>query len=127
MPEGDAIQGDLQQEVMTVLWRIRHGTVEDVRGGLPKSHRRAYTTIQTVLNRLVDRGLLEEEGRQGVQLLPPLSEADYVSRSLDRTLADASDDARLAALATLVGGLDEAEMKQINSLAREISDKRRRQ
>lgn len=113
---------------MRVLWRIGRGTVDDVRSALPKKQRSAYTTVQTILNRLADRGLLERE-KHGKAFIysPQHSEADYVSGALSRTLSAASEEARLAALASLVGGLDADEMSEINSLANEISSRRNRE
>jgi predicted transcriptional regulator len=123
----DPIQGDLQEQVMRVMWKRDRGTVEDVRQALPKKHRGAYTTVQTILNRLVDRGLLKRQ-KAGKAFLysAKVSEADYIARSLNRTLARASEEARRTALANLVGGLDATEMREINSLASEISRKRRK-
>lgn len=123
----DPIQGDLQEKIMQVVWRLGHGSVDDVRAALPKKHRGAYTTIQTILNRLVERGLLRRD-KQGKAFIysAMLSEADYVARSLSRTLSGASDKARLAALANLVGGLDPSEMDEVNNLASEIAEKRRK-
>jgi predicted transcriptional regulator len=123
----DPIQGDLQEQLMRVMWRLERGSVEQVREALPKRSRRAYTTIQTVLNRLAERGLLRRE-RVGNMIFysPRASEAEYLSRSLNRTLSGASPEARRAALAALVGGLDDAEMSEINSLASEFSRRRRR-
>ena len=127
MSRHDPIQGELQEQVMRVLWKLGSGTVEDVRASLPKGQRGAYTTVQTILTRLADRGLLERK-KQGKAFTyrPKLTESDYVSRSLSRTLSAASDEARLAALANLVGGLDASEMGEVNSLARKISAARER-
>ncbi|MDQ3730190.1 MAG: BlaI/MecI/CopY family transcriptional regulator, partial [Actinomycetota bacterium] len=61
MDRRDPIQGDLQERVMRVLWRRDRGTVEQVRRALPVEHRGAYTTVQTILNRLAVRGLLKRE------------------------------------------------------------------
>lgn len=112
---------------MRVVWRLERGTVEDVRQALPPKHRGAYTTVQTVLNRLAERGLLgrEKEGK-AFFYAPTVSEADYVAQSLDQTLSSASAEARRMALANLVGGIDPSEMSQINSLAGEITRKRRK-
>lgn len=120
MARRDLIQGDLQARIMRVMWRLERGSVDDVRAALPKKRRGAYTTVQTILNRLVDRGLLRRN-KQGKAFVysPKVSEADYVARSLNRILAGASEQARLAALANLIGGLDESEMEEINSLASE--------
>lgn len=112
---------------MRVLWRLEGGAVEDVRQGLPPKHRGAYNTIQTVLNRLVERGLLQREKTGKVFLYAPaVSEADYVAQSLNQTLSDASEEARRVALATLVGRIDPSEMREITSLAGSISRKRRK-
>lgn len=101
---------------MRVMWRLGQGSVEDVRGALRKPG--AYTTVQTVLNRLAERGLLNRE-RIGnvIQYSPRVSEADYLARSLNRTLAGASEEARRAALAALVGDLKPSELSEIRRLA----------
>ena len=82
---------------MRVMWRLERGSFEQVRDALPKRARRAYTTIQTVLNRLAERGLLRRE-RVGKTIFysPRASEAEYLSRSLNRTLSGASPEARRA-------------------------------
>lgn len=112
---------------MSTLWRLGSGTVEQVRQGLPGRYRGAYTTIQTVLNRLAERGLLarEREGR-GIVYRPKLTEAEYLSRTIRRTLAGASTDARQAALADLIGGLDKDELTNLQRQAREVGRTRER-
>jgi predicted transcriptional regulator len=63
--------GDLQAQIMTVLWRLESGTVEQVRSGLPARYRGAYTTVQTVLNRLAERGSTRsQQTRQRDRLHP---------------------------------------------------------
>lgn len=121
------LQGELQIEVMRALWRLGQGGVEDVRRALRPRRRSAYTTVQTVLNRLSERGLLERE-RQGKAILytPKISEADYYSRSVRHTLANASDDARRSVLARLVGDMKPEELDEIGALAREVAKKRAR-
>ena len=112
---------------MRVLWRLEGGAVEDIRQGLPPKHRGAYNTVQTVLNRLVDRGLLSREKKgKAFYYAPTVSEAEYVAQSLDQTLSGASAEARRLALANLVGGIDPSEMREITSLAETIGRKRRK-
>ncbi len=114
----------MQTQVMATLWRLDGGTVEEVRQALPARYRSAYTTVQTVLNRLAERGLLnrEREGRS-IRYRPRLTEAEYISRSIGHTLAFASRDARTAALAQLVGELD-AELEDLRRLAAEAEGRR---
>jgi predicted transcriptional regulator len=128
MPEHGPLQGELQLEVMAVLWRLGSGTVEQVRQSLPEHQQGAYTTVQTVLNRLADRGLLLRE-RVGPRIVyrPSLTEGEYLSRSIAATLQGATPDARQAALAKLVDGLDSQELAELERLAQAASRARRRE
>lgn len=120
------LQGELQMEVMRALWRLGEASrVEDVRQALPARQRGAYTTVQTILNRLAKRGLLSRD-RQGKVIFyePKISEADYYSRSVRQTLAQASDDARRTALAQLVGDMAPGELDEMKTLALEVARRR---
>jgi len=121
------LQGELQMRLMAVLWGLGSGTVEDVRKALPKSHRGAYTTVQTVLNRLAERGLLARD-RQGAAFVyrPQLSESEYLSRSIEHTLSGASETARRAALAQLIGTLSRDELSDVQRVAEDIDRARGR-
>jgi predicted transcriptional regulator len=127
MAEIRPFTGELQTQVMSALWRLGSGTVGDVRSALPPRYRGAHNTIQTVLNRLAERGLLTR-GRAGNAIVyrPVMSEAEYLSRSISSTLAAASMDARQAALAQLIGDLDKQELKDLQQLARQMGKSRRR-
>jgi len=127
MAEVTPITGELQTQVMSALWRLGSGTVEQVRTALPRRYRGAYNTVQTVLNRLAERGLLSRH-RSGnaFEYRPVMSEAEYLTRSISQTLAAASMDARQAALARLIGGLDKAELADLQQLAREMRKKPRK-
>lgn len=120
MADHAPIQGDLQTQIMAALWRLGCGTVEQVRGGLPSRYRGAYTTVQTVLNRLADRGLLtRERPGQAFVYRPKLTEAEYVSRSIAHALAGATADARQAALVEVIGGMEAEELDELQRLAKE--------
>ena len=119
------LQGDLQMQVMKALWHLEVGTVERVRAALPVRYRGAYTTVQTVLNRLAERGLVSRE-RAGktIEYRPRLTEAQYLARSIEQALAGASSEARHAALADVIGGLEPSELTDIQRRAKAI-DRRR--
>jgi predicted transcriptional regulator len=108
---------------MSVMWRIEAGTVEQVRAALPPRYRGAYTTIQTVLNRLAERGLLSRrKSRNVIEYRPAISEADHVAQSISHRLQAASTDARQTALARLIGELSDAELSSLRRLARRPAD-----
>jgi predicted transcriptional regulator len=121
------VQGELQSQVMAVLWRVERATVEDVRRALPSRHRGAYTTIQTTLQRLCERGLLDrvKEGHAFVYS-PTLSEGEYLSLSIEQAFVGASREARHSALAQLIGGLREDELSEVQRRARAIERARRK-
>lgn len=110
---------------MSILWRLGEGTVPEVRSALPARYRSAYTTVQTVLNRLAERGALKRT-KLGKQIVytPSVSEAAYVLRSIQTMLAGASSETREVVLAYLVGWLDTTELAELQDIARELAGKR---
>lgn len=126
MSEVTPIQGELQTQVMAAIWRLGSGTVEQIRDALPPRYRGAYTTVQTVLNRLADRGLLDRR-RNGRSFVyePRLTEAEYLSGSIARTLAGATADARQAALAQVLGSLGDDERSELQKLAGRVARQRK--
>lgn len=121
------IHGELQLQIMAALWRVEVGTVEQVRAELPPRYRGAYTTVQTVLNRLAEREMLtRERSGRGMRYRPRLSEAEYLSETIERTLAGASRAARQAALASIIGGMDAEQVLELEHLAQRAQESRAR-
>ena len=58
--------GELQLAILKVLWDRGPGGVDEVRRGLGRRKRPAYTTVATVLRRMEDDGLVshKEDGRR---------------------------------------------------------------
>lgn len=114
-------RGDLQGEVMAIVWKLGEAKVEDVRQQQPVRRRSAYTTVQTVMQRLHERGLLTRERRGNAWMYrPALAEGDYLARSIEERLAEASQPARLAALVNLVDRLPPGELDEVARYAARI-------
>lgn len=121
------LRGDLQAEVMRALWRLGEVTVDEVREAEPEHRRHAYNTIQTVLNRLVERGLIARERRgKAFVYRAAYDESQLVARSITQRLADASQDARRAAVLNLVESLRAEELDEVARLANRIRRERQR-
>jgi predicted transcriptional regulator len=121
------IRGDLQDEVMRIVWALGDATVDDVRAAQPRRSRCAYNTIQTVLNRLHDRDLLTRERRgKAFVYKAAYAESELVARSIGDRLAGASRDARREALLHLVEGLEPEELDDVARLANRIRRERQR-
>lgn len=127
MTDVTPLQGELQTQIMAAVWKLDECTVEQVRRALPEANQGAYNTVQTVLNRLADRGLLER-CRDGnvIVYAPALSEAEYLSRSIEHTMRRATPEARQVALAQLIGGLSSDEAEDLRRLAGEVAQERMR-
>jgi predicted transcriptional regulator len=120
------LRGNLQLEVMRVIWTLGEATVDDVRAAQPASRRSAYTTVQTVMNRLLDRRLLERERRgKAFVYRARYGESELLARSLRERLASVPAQARLAALLHLVNGLDEDELDELARYANRARRQRR--
>lgn len=103
------------------MWKLGEGRVGDVRARLPRQRQSAYNTVQTVMNRLADRGLLTRE-RLGHAFVyrPRYKESEYLARTIGDRLSGASPDTRRAALVTLVEGLEGDELDEIARLAKKV-------
>lgn len=115
--------GDLQSQVMDAVWKLGEATVDDVRAQQPRSRRSAYTTVQTVMNRLLERGLLVRERRgKAFVYRARYDESELIAMAIRDQLATASPDTRRAALVNLVGELP---AEEVDELARQANRIRR--
>src|SRR3954470_10343370 len=83
---------EVELELMTILWRLGEGTVNDVIAGLPPDRPLAYTSVSTVLRILEKKGVLgsRKQGR-GHVYLPLVSKAQYESFSVRDLIARVFD------------------------------------
>ncbi len=114
--------GELEGEVMRVVWDIHEGTVEDVSARLDTGKKLAYTTVMTVLGRLVEKGFLarEKQGRAYVYR-PKVSRqsiADSALRSVVDRFFDGVSTRAAAHLLGASGDVDAAELRRLESSVR---------
>ncbi len=132
MSAGDALDGvlgPLERQVMEIVWRRTASggpvTAGEVLAALPDDRSPAHTTINTILERLVAKGLLSrEKGGKLVHYRPMRSRAETVrsvSADLLRGLFGLS---RSTAIATFVDLLSTAEPDALDELQRRIERKK---
>jgi BlaI family transcriptional regulator, penicillinase repressor len=109
------LRGPLQVEVMGLLWKLGPATINDIRSEQRQPKRRSYTTIQTVLDRLVDRGLVERKRRGKPYVYRPrYDEAELLALSISEQLAaSSSPETRRNALVRLLNELSEQELQHL--------------
>ena len=59
------VLGDLEAEVMEILWRRSPASIREVWDEVSLKRPLAFNTVMTVMNRLVDKRLLRREDRRG--------------------------------------------------------------
>ena len=110
---GVARLGDLERRVIGILWSEppRERTVRDVAGELPDH---AYTTVATVLDRLVHKGLVLRriDGRV-VRFRTTGSSADHAAGAMHEALAASNDPT--GALLRFVALLSQAEADTLHA------------
>src|SRR5689334_21583013 len=74
-------------EVMEVLWRLREASVRQLHESIDRS-RRAYTTIQTIVQRLEQKGAVRRTRKIGNALLfePVITRKSAYRRVIDQLL-----------------------------------------
>jgi predicted transcriptional regulator len=109
MPEAPHL-GELEAAIMEVIWRRARATVRDVLGALRRSPAPGYTTVATIMNRLVEKGLLrrEREGRLDVYH-PTYDRAEFERRTAATAVRGLVDAYGTVALAQFAAALEDAD------------------
>jgi len=75
-------------EIMDVLWRLGEASVREVRDALSERHRPAYTTVQTIVQRLEQKGAVRRTRKIGNALMfePAVTKKTAYRRVVDELL-----------------------------------------
>ena len=110
---------------MSVVWDRGETTVQDVKEALELNRPLAYTTVMTVLSRLVKKGLLERHKEGKAYLYRPATSKEKLAgsmlRSVVQRLYDGATGRAIAHLLESEENVDEAELDRLERL---ISAKR---
>lgn len=118
----EAQLGGLEAAVMAVLWDRPEATVREVLGAIAWDKPLAYTTVMTVLNRLVDKGFARREFQGRSARYWPTVERTAARRSalqrvVDRFYGGLRGDA-VAELLAGSGELSDDELAALEELVR---------
>ena len=80
-PNASTLPPPLEAACLTALWELGEGTVHDVAGALAPRQKLAYTTVLTLLERLVKRGHLVRRKRGRSFVYAPSQPPDAVRQS----------------------------------------------
>ena len=80
--------GPLEQNIMNCLWRKEKASVRDVYSCLETSRKIAYTTVMTVMNRLVEKGLLTREKYGKAFIYSPRKTKEQTAKGMIKRIVD---------------------------------------
>lgn len=75
-------------EIMDVLWPLGEASVREVRDAIPEERRPAYTTVQTIVQRLEQKGAVRRSRKVGNALMfePVITRKSVYRRLIDEFL-----------------------------------------
>jgi predicted transcriptional regulator len=77
----------VELELMTIVWELGGGTVQEVLDRLPPERPLAYTSVATMLRILEQKGVLQSERQgRGFRYEPILRKSDYQAVALDHVV-----------------------------------------
>ena len=78
-----------EMEIMDALWELGSGSIREVHERLPEKKRPAYTTVQTIIRRLEEKGAVEQTKQIGnAHIFAPLVTREAAHRRLIDELLD---------------------------------------
>jgi predicted transcriptional regulator len=118
---------EVELELMTILWRLREGSVSDVIGALPGERTLAYTSVSTMLRILEGKGVLvtRKEGR-GHIYTPVLGKQEYEALIVADVVQRVFDGAPTALVRQLIDNvnLSDDDVREIRKMLSGIREKR---
>lgn len=127
--EGPArVLGSLEAGVMEIIWRRgREVTIREVWEELMLSRAIAFNTVMTVMNRLVNKGLLRREtGPEAYRFFPARTRDGFVREISHRVAAGLVEDFGDQAIAPFVDALDAAGPGYLEELEKYIRRRKER-
>ena|SRR6266404_5558021 len=118
-PAEDKMLTETELELMTILWKLGEGSVNDVMDLQPKERNLAYTSVSTILRILEQKSVLKnrKEGR-GHIYIPCLSKSDYESRAVKHVVERVFDGTPMALVRQLMDSeqLNANDIKELKKL-----------
>ena len=118
--------GDLEKDIMDILWLKEEATGKEVFEELRHSRNAAITTVLTVLDRLINKGMVRKAKGESVYIYSPALTkdefTDIVSHEVMRGVMDISAN---SAVASFVDILAETDPKELDRLSKLIDNKKK--
>lgn len=118
--------GELEKAVMEEIWKVGKGTGREIHAIVGKRRDLAYTTVMTIMTRLVEKGILcREELRDGSFLYKPCFGRDeFYAKTSKAIFHELIKNFGAVAVAQFVDTLEEVDPKQLEALRKQLQTRR---
>jgi BlaI family penicillinase repressor len=109
-----------ETEVMSILWRLGEATVREVQDAIDRDDRPAYTTVQTIVQRLEQKGAVRRTRKEGNALFfePAITRKSVYRRLVDELLDLVGGSQPLVAHLVESGKLSLEDLKAVEKAAK---------
>jgi predicted transcriptional regulator len=119
------VLGDLEADVMEVLWRRGEASIREVWEELKRRRSITFNSIMTIMNRLVAKGLLRREDGRGRYRYTPRMDRETLLARVSHDVAEALvEEFGEIAVAQFVAVLQDADPEKLAALERMIRERR---
>ncbi len=115
--------GDLETDIMGIVWNMKQATVKDVFEVMYERRRLAYTTIMTVMNRLAVKKILTQDKSTVPYVYTPAVERDQIAHSMvDEVVDRVMDGSSTAVISYLMdrGTMSKDELSELKAKIAEM-------
>jgi predicted transcriptional regulator len=112
----------VEMELLEALWKLGSASIREIQEGLPESRRLEYTTVQTVVYRLEQKGAVKRVKKIGnAHIFVPLVSRKSIAATLIEDFLAAFGGAPEPFVAHLVesGAISLKELKELEKIAKE--------
>lgn len=115
--KNNRLLGELESDIMNIIWKLETASVRDVLAKLEKKRKVAYTTVMTVMTRLVDKGILKRRlDNDGAYLYRPSQKKnDFMASASKKIVKNLIDEFGEVAVAQFI---DAVEVSHIGELSK---------
>ncbi len=116
---------EFEWQIMKILWKKSNATVREVHDEILKEQERAYTTVQTYMERLVGKNFLQKEKVGAINYYSPVVQEKEVRKSETKSLMQKVFDgsfSKMAAFLFDVEEVSEKDLERIKSMLKEPDD-----
>jgi len=115
--------GPLEAKIMDILWDAGEKTIKDVQQVLDQEKLTNFNTVMTVMNRLVEKGVLQKriEGRSSLYQ-PVQSRDEFLNRQSKNMTNELIDEFGTVVISHMLNAIEEADDDLVAKLEQKIKE-----